>query len=92
MELVVDPSVLDVYNVENGLELKVMPDRYFAFDPEVHLSGDRVMDRAEIRFDAASMLADGIDSSYVLPLSVRADDQGKVRPEKNSVIIRVVMK
>ena len=33
-----------------------------------------------------------IDSSYVLPLSVRADDQGKVRPEKNSVIIRVVMK
>ncbi len=40
-----------------------------------------------------SMLADGIDSSYVLPLSVRADDQGKVRPEKkNSVIIRVVMK
>lgn len=92
MKLVVDPSVLDVYNVENGLELKVMPDRYFAFDPEVRLSGDRVMDRAEIRFDAASMLADGIDSSYVLPLSVRADDQGKVRPEKNSVIIRVVMK
>ena len=85
VKLVVDPSVLDVYNVENGLELKVMPDRYFAFDPEV-------MDRAEIRFDAASMLADGIDSSYVLPLSVRADDQGKVRPEKNSVIIRVVMK
>ena len=81
VELVVDPSVLDVYNVENGLELKVMPDRYFAFDPEVRLSGDRVMDRAEIRFDAASMLADGIDSSYVLPLSVRADDQGKVRPE-----------
>ena len=38
------------------------------------------------------MLADGIESSYVLPLSVRADDQGKVRPEKNSVIIRVVMK
>ena len=73
VKLVVDPSVLDVYNVENGLELKVMPDRYFAFD-------------------AASMLADGIDSSYVLPLSVRADDQGKVRPEKNSVIIRVVMK
>ena len=27
-----------------------------------------------------------------MPLSVRADDQGKVRPEKNSVIIRVVMK
>ena len=79
VKLVVDPSVLDVYNVENGLELKVMPDRYFAFDPEVHLSGDRVMDRAEIRFDAASMLADGIDSSYVLPLSVRADDQGKVQ-------------
>ena len=76
VKLVVDPSVLDVYN----------------FDPEVRLSGDRVMDRAEIRFDAASMLADGIDSSYVLPLSVRADDQGKVRPEKNSVIIRVVMK
>ena len=92
VKLVVDPSVLDVYNVENRLELKVMPDRYFAFDPEVRLSGDRVMDRAEIRFDAASMLADGIDSSYVLPLSVRADDQGKVRPEKNSVIIRVVMK
>ena len=84
--------VYDLYNVENGLELKVMPDRYFAFDPEVRLSGDRIMDRAEIRFDAASMLADGIDSSYVLPLSVRADDQGKVRPEKNSVIIRVVMK
>ena len=92
VKLEVDPSVLDVYNVENGLELKVMPDRYFAFDPEVRLSGDRVMDRAEIRFDAASMLADGIDSSYVLPLSVRADDQGKVRPEKNSVIIRVEMK
>ena len=92
VKLVVDPSVLDVYNVENGLDLKVMPDRYFAFDPEVRLSGDRVMDRAEIRFDAASMLADGIDSSSVLPLSVRADDQGKVRPEKNSVIIRVVMK
>lgn len=45
-----------------------------------------------LEYDAASMLADGIDSSYVLPLSVRADDQGKVRPEKNSVIIRVVMK
>ena len=82
VKLVVDPSVLDVYNVESGLELKVMPDRYFAFDPEVRLSGDRVMDRAEIRFDAASMLADGIDSSYVLPLSVRADDQRRVRPEK----------
>lgn len=27
VKLVVDPSVLDVYNVENGLELKVMPDR-----------------------------------------------------------------
>ncbi len=53
VKLVVDPSVLDVYNVESGLELKVMPDRYFAFDPEVRLSGDRVMDRAEIRFDAA---------------------------------------
>ncbi len=92
VKLVVDPSVLDVYNVENGLELKVMPDRYFAFDPEVRLSGDRIMNRTEIRFDAASMLADGIGSSYVLPLSVRADDQGKVRPEKNSVIIRVVMK
>lgn len=46
VKLVVDPSVLDVYNVENRLELKVMPDRYFAFDPEVRLSGDRVMDRA----------------------------------------------
>ena len=32
VKLVVDPSVLDVYNVESGLELKVMPDRYFAFD------------------------------------------------------------
>ena len=42
VKLVVDPSVLDVYNVENRLELKVMPDRYFAFDPEVRLSGDRV--------------------------------------------------
>ena len=80
VKLVVDPSVLDVYNVD------------FAFDPEVRLSGDRIMNRTEIRFDAASMLADGIGSSYVLPLSVRADDQGKVRPEKNSVIIRVVMK
>ena len=39
-----------------------------------------------------SVLDVGIDSSYVLPLSVRADDQGKVRPEKNSVIIRVEMK
>lgn len=26
VKLVVDPSVLDVYNVENGLELKVIPD------------------------------------------------------------------
>ena len=77
VKLVVDPSVLDVYNVENGLELKVIPDRYFAFDPEVRLSGDRIMNRTEIRFDAASMLADGIGSSYVLPLSVRADDQGQ---------------
>ena len=54
----------------------LLPFRYFAFDPDVRLSGVRVMDRAEIRFDAASMLADGIDSSYVLTLSVRADDQG----------------
>lgn len=50
------------------------------------------MDRAETASMPLRCLPTAIDSSYVLPLSVRADDQGKVRPEKNSVIIRVVMK
>lgn len=92
VQLVADPSVLDVYNVENNLDLQVLPEKYYAFDPQVHLSGDKIMSLTEIRFDAAAMIADGIDSSYVLPLSVVAADQGMVRPEKNSVIIQVVMK
>ena len=92
VKLMVDPSVLDVYNVENNLALKVMPDKYFTFDPLVRLSGDKIMNLTEIRFDTGAMIADGIDSSYVLPLAVTAGDQGKVRPEKNSVIIQIEMK
>ena len=91
VKLVADPSVLDVYNVENDLALKVLPEKYYSYDPVVTLSGDKIRDFTEIRFDADAMIADNIDSSYVLPLSVVADDQGKVRPGKNSVIIQVVM-
>lgn len=92
VKLVVDPSVLDVYNVENRLELKVMPDRYFAFDPEVRLSGTGSWTAPK----SASMPLRCLPTALIPPMCCRFPSGPMIRarcvPKKNSVIIRVVMK
>ncbi len=73
VKLVVDPSVLDVYNVESGLELKVMPDRYFAFDPEVRLSGTGSWTAPK----SASMPLRCLPTALIPPMCFAAFRQGR---------------
>lgn len=91
VRLEADPSVLDVYNVENGKALNLLPAKYYSFAPEVTLTHDDNMVCREIEFDLRAMVDDGVDASYVLPLSVVARDQGEVQPDKNNVIIQLIL-
>lgn len=87
----VDDSTLDIFNVKNSTSLKMMPKDYYSIGQSSFVldTKENYRQTLKVRLDVDRFLADGLDpEDYILALTIASDDVKSVSPDNKSLFIK----
>lgn len=92
VNVVQDQYALDVYNVENGLSLEMLPQKYWSLEKSTFVmdTEDNYQALVHVAVDFGAVRSDGLDvSAYVIPLSVETPSIADVNYDYRSIFIQL---
>lgn len=92
VDVLPDQYALDIYNVENGLDLVMLPDKYWSVGQKTFVMDTRGMyqQQVHVAIDFDAVKSDGLNvSSYIIPLSAETPSMADVTYDYRTVFIQL---